>query len=71
MYLRANSRKAYALCFNPKPTQYELSAAIAPVADRLLKRYKAAKADLEAAQAKGDKNAEQEAANAIGALVMP
>ncbi len=56
--------------FNPKPTQYELSAAIAPVADRLLKRYKAAKMDLEAAQAKGDKNAEQEAANAIGALVL-
>jgi type I restriction enzyme R subunit len=39
---------------NPKGTQAQLQAAIAPVADRLLKRYKAAQHDDKAAQAAKD-----------------
>ncbi len=55
---------------NPKASQAELSAAIEPVADRLLKRYKAATAELKVAQAKKDAKAEQEAQNALNALVL-
>jgi type I restriction enzyme R subunit len=51
-------------------TQAELNAALEPVVDRLLKRYKAVQGDLKVAQAKGDKAAEQEAQNEINALIL-
>ena len=55
---------------NPKANQYELIAAIEPVADRLLKRYKAAQVNLKAAQDLKDSNAEQQAKDEINALVL-
>lgn len=55
---------------NPMGTQAELSAAIEPVADRLLKRHKAAREALAAALAKKDATAEQSAKNDINALAM-
>ncbi len=55
---------------DPKSTQAQLSAAVEPVADRLLKRYKAERAALYAARAKGDAKAEQAAQDAINALVL-
>ena len=55
---------------NPKANQYELIAAIEPVADRLLKRYKAAQTNLKAAQDLKDGNAEQHAKDEINALVL-
>ena len=55
---------------NPKANQYELYAAIEPVADRLLKRYKAAQTNLKAAQDLQDGQAEQAARDAINALVL-
>jgi len=53
---------------NPKATQAELSAAIEPVADRLLKRYKAAMDASKVAIALKDAKAEQAAHDAINAL---
>lgn len=53
---------------NPKATQAELSAAIEPVADRLLKRYKAAMDASKVAIDLKDAKAEQAAHDAINAL---
>ncbi|MBX7224139.1 MAG: DEAD/DEAH box helicase family protein [Blastocatellia bacterium] len=55
---------------NPKATQGELSAALEPVADRLLKRYAAARQALTAARAQHDPNAEQSAQNELNALLL-
>jgi len=55
---------------NPKANQYELIAAIEPVADRLLKRYRAAQTNQKAAQDLKDSNAEQQAKDEINALVL-
>lgn len=55
---------------NPKASQSELSAALEPVADRLLKRYKNAREQLTAAQARNDEGAEQKAKNEINALIL-
>src|SRR5581483_11640675 len=55
---------------DPRASQYELSAAIGPVADRLLKRYKAARDALVAAREKKEANAEQLAQNEINGLVI-
>jgi len=55
---------------DPKANQYELVAAIEPVADRLLKRYKAEQANLKTAQDLKDGKAEQEAKDEINALVL-
>lgn len=55
---------------DPKANQYELIAAIEPVADRLLKRYRAAQASLKAAQDLMDGKAEQQAKDEINALVL-
>lgn len=48
---------------DPKATQGELSAAIVPVADRLLKRFKALQAAIQAAKAAKDPDAEKTACN--------
>ncbi|MBI2380303.1 MAG: type I restriction endonuclease subunit R [Gammaproteobacteria bacterium] len=50
--------------------QAELTAALEPVVDRLLKRYKAAKEALEAALSRGEARAEQEARNELDALIL-
>ncbi|AVR87084.1 type I restriction endonuclease subunit R [Thauera aromatica] len=55
---------------DPKGTQAQLNAAIAPVADRLLKRYKALRTELAAAQAKHDEEAAQAAKDAMDVLVL-
>ncbi|WP_025841006.1 type I restriction endonuclease subunit R [Asaia platycodi] len=55
---------------DPKGTQAQLQAAIAPVADRLLKRYKAAQADKAAAEAQKDESAAQAARDALEALIL-
>jgi type I restriction enzyme, R subunit len=55
---------------NPKARQGDLVAALEPVADRLLKRFKAAKTELESAKARGDANAEKDAKDALNVLVL-
>lgn len=55
---------------NPKGSQSELSAAIAPVADRLLKQYKVALEQMKAAKAKGDTTAATEAKETQDALLL-
>ncbi len=55
---------------DPKATQAQLSAAVEPVADRLLKRYKAERAALQAARAKNDAKAEQAAKDGMNALIL-
>jgi type I restriction enzyme R subunit len=54
----------------PGATQAVLIAAITPVADRLLKRYKAAQAALEGARARKSAPDEQEAQNTLNALTL-
>ncbi|WP_186021445.1 type I restriction endonuclease subunit R [Burkholderia gladioli] len=55
---------------DPKGTQAQLQAAIAPVADRLLKRFKAAQRDNDAADAEHDGKAAQTAKDMLDALVL-
>ncbi|MBP6802248.1 MAG: type I restriction endonuclease subunit R, partial [Zoogloea sp.] len=55
---------------DPKGTQAQLSAALAPVADRLLKRYKALQAQKAAAEAGHDKATAQAAQDALEVLVL-
>lgn len=55
---------------NPKASQSELSAALEPVADRLLKRYKAATQALDAAKATASADAAQDAKNEIEELIL-
>ena len=58
------------VALNPRATQGELSAAITPVADRLLKQYKQARDAWLAARDSKDASAEQEAQNEMNALLM-
>ena len=55
---------------DPNGTQKQLDAAIAPVADRLLKRYKAAKLGKTQADEVGDTKASQAAKDILDALVL-
>ncbi|MEG2155759.1 MAG: DEAD/DEAH box helicase family protein [Burkholderiaceae bacterium] len=55
---------------DPQGTQKQLDAAIAPVADRLLKRYKAAQQDRANAEALGDDKAALAAKDGMEALVL-
>jgi type I restriction enzyme R subunit len=55
---------------NPKSTQGDLIAAINPVADRLLKRFAAAKAARTAAEAAGNDAAAKEASEEMATLVL-
>jgi type I restriction enzyme, R subunit len=55
---------------DPQGTQKQLDAAIAPVADRLLKRYKAAQQEKAAAEAADDDKAVKVAKDALDALVL-
>ena len=62
--------RVVAVEMNPAGTQKQLEAAIAPVADRLLKRYSAAKAAKQAADAQQDDKASQAAKDQMDALVL-
>ena len=53
---------------DPNGTQKQLDAAIAPVADRLLKRFKAAQVEQAAAEGKGDDKAIKAAKDTVDAL---
>lgn len=55
---------------DPQGTQKQLDAAIAPVADRLLRRYKAGQQDRAAALALGDDKAAQAAKDGLDALLL-
>ncbi|KVU77808.1 type I restriction endonuclease subunit R [Burkholderia ubonensis] len=55
---------------DPRGTQAQLQAAIAPVADRLLRRYKAAQQDRATAEAEHDDKAAQAATDTLDALVL-
>ena len=55
---------------DPQGTQKQLDAAIAPVADRLLKRYKAAQQEKSAAEDASDEKAAKVAKDALDALVL-
>lgn len=55
---------------NPKSTQAQIYAAIAPVADRLLKRYKALQVDKQKAEANQDAKAALTAKDAMDALLL-
>ncbi len=55
---------------DPQGTQKQLDAAIAPVADRLLKRYKAARQDQAGAELRGDGQAAQAAKDLTDALLL-
>lgn len=62
--------RVIAVEMNPNANQAELSAAIEPVADRLLKRYRALQSTMKAAQATGDAKAEQAAQDELNALIL-
>ena len=55
---------------DPLGTQKQLDAAIAPVADRLLRRYKAAQQERTAALARGDEKTAAQAKDTLDALVL-
>jgi len=59
-----------AVDLDPNGTQKQLNAAIAPVADRLLKRYKAARLEQSAAEDKQDDKAAKAAKDQLEALVL-
>jgi type I restriction enzyme R subunit len=62
--------RVVAVEMNPKASQAQLAAALEPVADRLLKQYKAATAAVKAAQARQDATVGQDAQNEANALVL-
>lgn len=62
--------RVVAVEMDPRASQAQLAAALEPVADRLLRRYKAAAAAMRAARASKDTKAEQEAKNEADALIL-
>ncbi len=62
--------RVVAVELDPKAAQKQLSAAVEPVADRLLKRYKAEREARRIAQDKHDGPTEQAAKNAMDALIL-
>lgn len=62
--------RVVAVELNPKAKQSDLTAALEPVVDRLLKRYKAAQAAFQAAKAAGDEVAAAEADDERQALLL-
>ena len=62
--------RVVAVELNPKSKQKQLDAAIAPVAERLLKQYSKASAEAKEAEARGDGKAAQEAKDRVNALQM-
>jgi len=62
--------RVVAVELNPDAKQSELVAALEPVRDRLMKRYKAAQEALKAAKAKEDDKAAEDAQNELNALIL-
>ncbi|MFN3191265.1 MAG: type I restriction endonuclease subunit R [Aureliella sp.] len=62
--------RVVAIELNPNSKQKQLEAAIAPVADRLLKKFESAKAALKEAKDNEDKKAESEAKDEMNALLL-
>jgi len=62
--------RVVAVEMDPRASQAQLAAALEPVADRLLKQYKAANDAVKAAQARDDAKASQDAQNEANALVL-
>jgi type I restriction enzyme R subunit len=62
--------RVVAVEMNPAAIQAQLIAALTPVADRLLRRHKAAREALEAAKARGDGKAATEAEEEMNALAL-
>jgi len=62
--------RVVAVELNPKSKQSDLLAALAPVTDRLLKRYKAAQESFKAAKEKGDSKAAEAALNELNSLIL-
>jgi len=62
--------RVVAVTLKPNATQAELSAALAPVADRLLKQYKAAQAKLKLARESKDAATEQAATDELNVLIL-
>lgn len=69
-YDDAEVERVIAVEMDAKASQAQLGAAIAPVADRLLRRYKALQAALDAAKAAEDGKAEKDAKDEMAALVL-
>lgn len=69
-YDEAEVDRVVEIDLNPRSTQSQLSAAIEPVAGRLLKDYKAAKARHQAAKEADDDAAEKEAKDEMDALLL-
>jgi type I restriction enzyme R subunit len=69
-YDDAEVERVVAVEMDSKATQAQLGAAITPVADRLLKRYKALQLAIEAAKAAGDGKGEKDAKDEQAALVL-
>ncbi len=62
--------RVIAVELNPDAKQSELVAALEPVRDRLMKRYKAAQEALKAAKAKSDDKGAEDAQNELNALIL-
>ncbi len=62
--------RVVAIVLNPQSKQSDLVAALEPVSDRLLKRYKAAQAALKIAKEKGDDSAAKAAKEELDALIL-
>lgn len=62
--------RVVAVELDPKATQKQLSAAVGPVADRLVKQYAAAKKTRATAKAQQESKAEEEARETMDALVL-
>jgi type I restriction enzyme R subunit len=62
--------RVVAVELKPDAKQSDLVAALEPVRDRLMKRYKAAQEALEAAKAKQDDKAAEDAQNELNALIL-
>ncbi|WP_295387149.1 type I restriction endonuclease [uncultured Thiodictyon sp.] len=62
--------RVVAVELNPRATQAQLAAALEPVADRLLRPFKAQREALDAAKARGDAAAVQVAQDAMNALIL-
>jgi type I restriction enzyme R subunit len=62
--------RVVAVELNPKARQGDLIAALEPVADRLLKRYSAARTALEVAKTKDDADGAQQAQDTLNSLIL-
>ncbi|MFP5504077.1 MAG: UvrB domain 3-containing protein, partial [Candidatus Sericytochromatia bacterium] len=62
--------RVVAVELNPRSKQSDLAAALEPVVDRLLKRYKEAQTAMKAAEARGDEEGAKDAKGTLDALIL-